>query len=484
MKLAIALGLVYLIAMPIVFRLIAVLHKKLIIDRKAAKAKNNRAALKSLPKPIWPKWRERIAFTMKDKRDFVFKKPKKGSNKEPKSSKITNKQMFFGLWAVGLVVVLLGSFIGMWQLMLLGFIFFFITMGFGINASDSLIKTREKVYDRMFSIARLKLGQSAEYTDNPKAVVTVVEWNDYVKPQKAEFLVPDSFGADGEEGFLRQFNQIFGTETTWVPADDAETHKPGWDYEEGKLTIYAVPPLPTMAPWDEHYVLDPGVAWSFFPVGLAVENGIELPNPKTGETEKVIGFDLSGEAAKIAGKAGYKISPTITTSPMCLAGDTLIGLSDGSNLTIKEIVENNLEPLVLSVTSSKELVDRKMFGAVMTKRSAEILKVTVTGGGYIDSTYEHPFLTHEGLYVNAGDLSVGQKLYSVDNEFLEVESIMKNGRADVYNAEVAGTSNFIVTVGDAEAKKRIVVHNCFIGGGTGGGKSLSVDTLVEVIEKI
>lgn len=337
MSLAIALGLVYIIGMPIVYRLLPLVHKKLIIDRKAAKMKgSNRSAMKDLPKPLWPKWSEHIGFTMKDKRNLVLKKPKKGSNEEPKVSNIQNRQLFFILWAAGLLAVLIGSFMGSWQVMLFGFAFFFVAMHFGVNSAKTLLAARQAVYDRMFSIAKLKLGQSAEYTDNPRAVITVLEWNDYVKPQKVELQVPDSFGADGEEGFMRQFNQIFGTETTWVPADDPETHAPGWNYEEGKVTIYAVPPLPKMAPWDEHYVLDPGVAWSFFPIALGVENGLEVPNPKTGVVENVLGFDFSGVAGDVAKAAGYKMSPTITTSPMAFVGG---GTGGGKSLAVDTLVE-------------------------------------------------------------------------------------------------------------------------------------------------
>jgi hypothetical protein len=337
MSFAIALGLVYIIVMPIVFRVVpSLVHKKLIIERKAAKAKANKAAMKDIPKPIWPRWSEHISFTMKDKRNLVLKKPKKGTKEEPKVSNIQNRQLFFMLWGAGLLVVLVGSFIGSWQVWLSGYVIFFVAMRFGVKSAETLLATRKAVIDRMFSIAKLKLGQSAEYTDNPKAVINILEWNDYVKPQKVELQVPDSFGADGEDGFMRQFNQIFGTETTWVPADDPETHAPGWNYEEGKVTIYAVPPLPQMAPWDEHYVLDPGVAWSFFPIALGVENGLEVPNPATGKIENVLGFDFSGEAGKAAKAAGYKMSGTITTSPMAFVGG---GTGGGKSLSVDTLVE-------------------------------------------------------------------------------------------------------------------------------------------------
>lgn len=334
MKLAIALGLVYLAVMPIVLRLLALAHKKLIIDRKAAKLSKSKGNLKNLPKPLWPKWKERISFTMKDKRDLVLKKPKKGSGGEPKTSKIQNRQMFLILWSAGLLLTMAGAFILNWKVMLTGFAVFFVAIAFAIKTADSIIVTRQKVYTRMFSIAKQKLGQSAEHEDNPQAVISILEWNDYVKPQKVEFQVPDSFGAEGEEGFLRQYNQIFGTETTWVPSDDPEKG-PGWNYEEAKLTIHAVPPLPGRADWSEHYVLGDGVAWSFFPIGLGVENGIELPNPKTGTTENVLGFDLSGEQAKVGQKHGVKVAGTITTSPMAFIGG---GTGGGKSLSVDTLV--------------------------------------------------------------------------------------------------------------------------------------------------
>jgi hypothetical protein len=192
---------------------------------------------------------------------------------------------------------------------------------YGYKSADKLMKIREAVYTRMFSVARTKLGQNGEYEKNPQSVIRVTEWRDFIKPQKVEFDIPDSFGEEGAEGFMKQFNQLFGRETAWVPSDSEET--PGWDFDKGVLTIGAVPPLPREAPWDEHYVLADGVAWSFFPIGLGVEHGLELPNPKTGEIENVLGFDLSGEQGGIAKKFGLNMSQSITTSPMALiAGGT------------------------------------------------------------------------------------------------------------------------------------------------------------------
>lgn len=328
-KLIIAVG-VYLIVMPIVFRLIGVAHTKLVINRKMMKAGNNKMALKNIPKPLWPKWRERLKVTFKDKRTVQLGK-KKG---DKAGLQITNQQLFFGLYTLGLLTVIVSTFLPTKQSIIvgaIGYTMFFITMATGIRLSDSLIRTREKVFSKMFEIAKAKLGQSAEYDEQPQAVIQVLDWVDYIKPNKVVFDVPTTFGAEQQEGFMKQFNQVFGTETAWVPSDDPESGKPGWDYEEGKVTIHAVPPLPRSASWSEHYVLAEGIAWSFFPIGLGVENGVELPNPETGVIENVLGFDVSGEQEKVGSKAGLKVSQTITTAPMAFIGG---GTGGGKSLDL------------------------------------------------------------------------------------------------------------------------------------------------------
>lgn len=327
---------IYIVVMPIILALIPFLHKKLIIQKKMNRmAPNERSRYK--PNLLGPIWRERLSYTMKDKRDFSLSSGKKKKDGEPSSSKIQNRQMLFILWAVGLVVVVVGGFLSNWYILAAGYIIFFFAVGFGITVSKDMIEARKRIMTRLFEIANSKLGIGQEYAENPGAVIKVLEWSDPLKPAKIEFTVPTTFNAEmGEEGFLRQFNQVFGQETTWVPFDDKETGKPGWNYEEGIATFYAVPPLPTMAKWAEHYVTGEGVAWSFFPIALGVENGLSLPNPETGEVENVLGFDFSGEQTSVAKKHGLKVGGEITTSPMAFVGG---GTGSGKSLAVNTLVQ-------------------------------------------------------------------------------------------------------------------------------------------------
>lgn len=333
MQFALILGGCYLIGMPILFRLIAFAHKKLITERAMQKAGKDRAALKKVSKPIWHVWKERISFTMKDKRELGAGKKKK---KQDAGGTLQNRQMFFLIWAAGLIGELVGAYLNIWQVYVGSFFIFFFAMGFGISASKEILKKREKIFRRMFEIGQSRMGLSAEHADNPQEVIRVLEWADPLKPNKVQYDVPTTFSQEGEEGFLRLFNQVFGTETSWVAFDDPEAGKPGWDYEEGTATFRAVPPLPTMAPWSEHYVESEKIAWSFFPIALGVENGVELENPKTGEMENVIGFDFSGEQVGLAKKFGMNIGGEIVTSPMCFVGG---GTGGGKALSADTLVK-------------------------------------------------------------------------------------------------------------------------------------------------
>lgn len=326
MQLTLILAAIYIIVMPIIFRLVAFTHKKLVTQRAMQKAGNNRNQQAKVPKPIWGIWKERITFTMKDKRDAQIGK---------KQVNLQNRQMFFLIWGIGLATVVLGAFLENWKIYVPSYFIFFFATGFGISASKDILEKREKMFRRMFEIAQSKMGLSSEFSENPQQAIRVLEWADPLKPNKVQFDVPTTFGQEGEEGFLRQFNQVFGNETAWVPFDDAENGVPGWNYEEGTATFRAVPPLPTMAPWDEHYVVGEGVAWSFFPIGLGVENGVSLPNPETGEVENVLGFDLSGEQVKVGKKAGLAVGPEITTSPMVFVGG---GTGGGKSLSVETLI--------------------------------------------------------------------------------------------------------------------------------------------------
>lgn len=319
----------YALVLPILLRLTCVAHSQVFIKRKIAKLPKTRQAQANLPKPLWPKIKERVRFAMKDVRPFGLNK------KKPKESGMPIKTAVKIVWLLGFIATVAAVFMKIWPLLGLAPIFFLASMTMCLVTASPVLKEREKMYRKMFEIGRANLGLSSDYAEQPQAVIQVLEWRSILAPSKVKFEVPTTFNADSEENFQRQFNQVFGTETTWVPFNDPEAGTPGWNYADGFVTLKETPPLPGMAPWNERYVLDPAIAWSFFPIGLGVENGVEMTNPETGELENVLGFDVSGIQVDLAKKMGIKIGGEITTSPMVLAAG---GTGGGKALNVDTMI--------------------------------------------------------------------------------------------------------------------------------------------------
>ena len=299
----------YVLGWPFLLFMLSFAQKKLLIEKKQQKRGRSRAT-QTQPdvKPFWGKLKELVAFAMKDSRDM-------------KKIPVKRKFVYWGLYGVGLMNAFAAPVSKYFLIM--SIILWWTSMGFAIMSSRGLLSKREKVLKKMFEIGVKCFGY--DKTASPETLIKVTNWRDMVYPDKVEYEIPTGFDESGQDNFQRLFNQFFGQYTAFVPDNQTvkDEFKPGWDYENNVVKLRAVPPLPKLAKWDEHYITSPGVSWSFFPVGLGVENGLELKNPKTGEIEHVIGYDIFGNAGKEAAKAGLTCSDQITASPSALvAGST------------------------------------------------------------------------------------------------------------------------------------------------------------------
>lgn len=321
------IGAVYVFLLPVVVWGLARLQKWFMIDRVAQKTRN-RADLENLPQPAWGIWIQRIKFTISDKRDVVLGKKDLG---------IARRVMFFVLYDAGFVVSVLGAIMGSWTIILVGFFMFFVSIIFAIKSSKELMSERDRIMSRMLEVGRARLGQPQSSVIGKD--IKVLEWKDFTNPQKVQYTVPTTFSDTGADGFLQQFNQVFGSTQQWVPVEE----EGGWDYDKGLVTLGAVPPLPTRADWSEHYVLADGVADSFFPLGLSVIGGVEIPNPETGEVEHVLGYDVGGKQMEAGAKAGLTVDGSLgAASPMSLfAGAT--GSGKSVSLVTPVLVYRSLE---------------------------------------------------------------------------------------------------------------------------------------------
>lgn len=330
---------IYLLGLPLVLRLIGFLQLRFVVDKARERAlkmkKKGRTKPVKIPEEAWPRWSRRIRFAfVEDKRKLSLKK---SSDAEATPGGPSRRMLIWILYLVGLALAAAPLVLEGFTLPLIGYALFFVTVVTAIVSADFVIRTRDVVMQRMVDIARQKLTVKADTPTHE--VVTGLQWRDMIHPAKVTLHFPVTFSADGTEEFMRQFNQVFGLESAWVP-DVEDRSDPGWDFGTGKVKLKTVPPLPTSAPWDEHYVLAEGVSPDFFPLALGVENGLELPNPKTGKVENVLGIDLAGTQKEYAEKAGLTVSDTLSRTPMALVGG---GTGGGKSLPVNTPV-TLLEP--------------------------------------------------------------------------------------------------------------------------------------------
>jgi len=330
----------YVVGFPILTWALALIHRKVIVRRAEEKIQRKRLSKKA-PDPVGPKWWKRFKFTLGDKRQFLFSFGKKKEEKA-KGPGLQRRWIWWGLWFAGLTVSAV-TFTGDFRMIFWSLLVYTLAFNFAVKSAHKVVKHQEYVISRIYEIAQPKLGLPIQ--DPAVNHVRIKDWRDYTKPDKVEIDVPTNFSDSGEEGFLKQFNQVFGRESAWVP--DSQPPKkgengkpdtpgqPGWDYDKGLVTLRAVPPLPVNAKWEAHYVLSPAIAWSFFPIALGVEHGTTVTHPVTGVKENVLGFDLSGQQGQAAKEAKEEMSTKIAKSPMVFIGG---GTGGGKALSVDEKV--------------------------------------------------------------------------------------------------------------------------------------------------
>lgn len=293
------------------------LHTKFVVQKHNAQLRARDEPMT----PMWVKLKPRMVFASRDKR-AVF--PKKGaeevSEDDMKPPFFNRRLLYWILLLSSLISTPVLFYLGMYTYGLIASpVLFYAFLIYGLNSPVKIMAKREALLSNMVKIVRSNIGIEKEYESNPTSVISVVKWApDFITPLKIDILVPAQFNASGQLPFLEQFNQVYGRSRTWVARNDDGSS--GWNFEEGRVRLYAVPPIPSIAPWHERYVLTEGIAWSFFPVGLGAENGVELTNPETGKKEYVLGFDLAGEQSSYGKKHGLKVGSEIVTSPMVLVG--------------------------------------------------------------------------------------------------------------------------------------------------------------------
>lgn len=154
----------------------------------------------------------------------------------------------------------------------------------------------------------------------------------------------------------------------------------------------------------------------------------------------------------------------------CLSGDTKIRLLDGTNPTLKELLDIyglDKEYWVYSCSPTGEIIPAKAKNLGITRKNATLLEVELDNGEIVKCTPDHKFMSRSGEYVEAQYLNIGDSImplyYSLSEQSDYIISSTFNHKIvsvkvldnieDAYDITVPGYENFALTAG-------IFVHNC------------------------
>jgi len=146
----------------------------------------------------------------------------------------------------------------------------------------------------------------------------------------------------------------------------------------------------------------------------------------------------------------------------CFSGDTKIALLDGRNITFEQLIEEDKQGkrnFCYTIKHDGTIGVEEIKNPRVIKKNAEVIKIVLDNREEIICTPNHPFMTREGLYIKAGEITFTDSLMSLrrqevkENDNHKVVGIVPvHEKIDVYDIEVPHTHNFALASG-------IFVHN-------------------------
>jgi hypothetical protein len=167
-------------------------------------------------------------------------------------------------------------------------------------------------------------------------------------------------------------------------------------------------------------------------------------------------------------KVDHPVGGSKDVADACFIGSTKIPLLDGTEKSIKEIVESEKEHWVYSCTDDGRIVPGEVIGGEC-KGYKDIIRIVLDNNEIIECTPEHRFMLRDGSYKEAKDLNIedslmplyrrlsiagenGRKEVTLHNH--KIKSIeYLNKKEKVYDIEVKKYHNFALKAG-------VFVHNC------------------------
>jgi DNA gyrase subunit B len=148
----------------------------------------------------------------------------------------------------------------------------------------------------------------------------------------------------------------------------------------------------------------------------------------------------------------------------CFSGDTKISLLDGRDVTFRQLVEEDKQGkrnFCYTIKHDGTIGIEEIKHPRVTQRNAEVIKLTLDNGEELICTPNHPFMTRDGTYKQAKDLTPVDSLMPLKTAAFEavtnynhkiINIISLQEKIDVYDIEVPHTHNFALASG-------VFVHN-------------------------
>ncbi len=116
----------------------------------------------------------------------------------------------------------------------------------------------------------------------------------------------------------------------------------------------------------------------------------------------------------------------------CFSGDTLVALADGRNLSFRDLVaeqDKGIEHFCYTIRRDGKIGLERAIHARVTKRDANVVRVTLDNGEHIVCTPDHKFMLRDGSYQEAALLKADDSLMPLYRKFSDVsgKSITING---------------------------------------------------------
>ena len=151
----------------------------------------------------------------------------------------------------------------------------------------------------------------------------------------------------------------------------------------------------------------------------------------------------------------------------CFSGETKVALTDGRNITFKQLVEEDIrgkKNYCYTILENGTIGIEEIQHPRVTKKDAEVIKIILDNNEEIICTPNHLFLLRNGYYKCASDLLYSDSLMPLRRKSTQMEEAVINynhkvkeiiriqQKIGVYDIEVPGTHNFALSAG-------VFVHN-------------------------